>query len=111
MDIINSFVIQLPAFVAALVLFMAALGKTGRERGAGLFLLGSIGLLAVTILNPVIYTMIMPRVVNAMQMEASRIGHVYMLVGLVTNLLFAASVVLLALGTFMRAREKRGMEF
>ena len=100
MELAKSLAIQFPMIIASLVFVTAAILKVGKEKGATLVMCGAFGLCLLTFANPIIYSGIMPRVIESGGME--NVGRIYMAVGLLTGICWAASIVLVAVGTFLR---------
>lgn len=101
MEVIKAFAIQTPLILASLLLVIAALLKMGKEKGALPVFLGTIGLFLLTVANPIIYSVIMPRIVESTQPE--NLHTTYQVMGIVTNIAWAISIVLIAIGTISRS--------
>jgi len=100
MDIMKSMVIASPMIIASLVFAMAAAFKAGREKGSILVLFGTIGLFLMALTNPIIYTVIMPRVIE--NMEPDKIEPIYLVLGLILNICWAGAIILISVGIFLR---------
>ena len=93
--------IRIPEILACLFLVIALFMKFGKERGAGFLLSGGLGLLALQIAYPVLYQGILPQVIRDQDPEV--IDRIFMGVGFLLALIGAGAIVLLAIGTLMRA--------
>ncbi len=101
MEIIKSLAFQSPMIIASLVFVTAAILKAGKEKGAILILLGAIGLCLLTFAIPIIYSGIMPKVIENMQ--PLQISVIYSRLQMITNIFWAAAIVLISIGTFLRS--------
>jgi len=101
MEVIKAFAIQTPLILASLLLVIAALLKMGKERGALPVFLGTIGLLLLSVANPILYSVIMPGIIESTPSE--NIHTTYQIIGIVTNIAWAISIVLIAIGTISRS--------
>ena len=89
--------------IASLAFVVAAVLKVGKERGAMLIVLGAIGLSLLTIANPIIYSGIMPKLIENMQANNyEHIGHLYLVLNIVTSIFWTSAIVLISIGTFLR---------
>ena len=100
MDIIKSMIIAVPMIIASLVFAMAAAFKAGKEKGSILVLFGTIGFCIMAIANPIIYSVIMPKVIE--NMEPDKIGLIYTVVGLIFSTCWAGAIILISVGIFIR---------
>ncbi|MDP6542577.1 MAG: hypothetical protein QGH60_01215 [Phycisphaerae bacterium] len=100
MDIARQIAIQIPTLIASVVLLIAAIGKAGREKGAILLLSGAILLCLLAVAGPLLYAVIMPRVLDAI--GSDNVHDIYMTLGFVLNILWAAAIVLIAVGIMSR---------
>ena len=100
MEILSTVVGQIPVFLATLALVIAAFFKAGKEKGSILFLVGAAGLLLLSIASPLIYSVVMPTVIE--RLEPDDITTLYVAIGALSSILHAAMVGLLAAGTFAR---------
>lgn len=93
--------------VASLAFVTAAALMAGKETGSIPILSGAIIMCLLTLANPILYSGVMPRVIE--NAEREDIGRIYATLGLAINLCWAGSLILIAIGIFMRlpaAREK-----
>ena len=102
MEIITAIATNVPMFLACVLLAIAALLKLGKERGAVLILLGAIGLILLNFASPILYILIMPKVIEGMDLETEHISYLYSAIGFASNLLWAGAIALIAIGTFLR---------
>jgi len=100
MEIIKSMATQSPVIIASLVFVIAAALKAGKEKGAMLVLLGTIGLCLMAFANPIIYYGIMPKVIE--NVGTDNIGRIYLVLALITNVSWAGAIVLISIGIFLR---------
>jgi len=89
-----------PAMIAYIVLLIAATGKVGKEKGSTAFLIGTISLLALSIVSPLFYAFVLPEIIRTI--DVSDMESFYMIVGLVNSLLWAGAITVLAIGVFQR---------
>ena len=92
MEIEKQIVMQSPLMIASITLMIAAILKAGNEKGAILVMSGAIGLCLLTLVTPIAYSEILPKVIE--NMEIDNIADFYMAVGLVVNILWAAAIIL-----------------
>ncbi|MEF9476240.1 MAG: hypothetical protein L0958_06100 [Candidatus Mariimomonas ferrooxydans] len=102
MEIIKSLTFQIPIILACVLFFIAAILRMGKEKGATLVLLGAIGMLFMACATPVIYAGIMPKLIE--NMAKDNIGNIYFAIRLISNIFWASSIALIAIGTFIRPR-------
>ncbi|MCP4656687.1 MAG: hypothetical protein GY856_14840 [bacterium] len=102
MEIITSIATNVPMFLACVLLAIAAGLKLGKEKGSILILLGAIGLILLTCASPIVYVVIMPKVIEGMDLNAEHVSNVYSAIGLASNLFWAGAIALIAVGTFLR---------
>ena len=100
MEIIKSMAIASPIIIASLVFVMAAAFKAGKEKGSILVLFGTIGLCLMAFANPIIYTVIMPRVIE--NVEPDNFQRIYLVLGLILNTCWAGAIVLISIGILLR---------
>ncbi|MBN2161335.1 MAG: hypothetical protein JXR25_01615 [Pontiellaceae bacterium] len=100
MEILATFAIQIPMFLAILFLVAAAITKAGKERGAVLVIMGAVGLLLLAVISPVIYMTIIPKLIESGNVESVRAVHTT--VSVVINIFWAIAVSMIALGTLIR---------
>ena len=100
MDRIIALGIQSPPILAALFLTIVTITKLAKDRGGALCVLGSVALLVSSVLGPVVYILVMPKLID--ELDAESIGNVYNGVNLLMNLAWAGSLTLFALGQLMR---------
>jgi len=100
MDIMRQIAIQVPIILVSITLLIAAAMKGGREKGATMIVLGAIGMCAMSIATPVIYSVIMPRLIDALEFDD--MSNAYLVFGLAVNILWAVPILLIAIGTFQR---------
>ncbi|WP_442511277.1 hypothetical protein SH528x_002947 [Novipirellula sp. SH528] len=104
MDIIKSIAIQVPMMIASLAFVVAAVLKVGKERGAMLIVLGAVGLFLLTIANPIIYSGIIPKVIENMETnDHEHIPRIYLVVNIITSIFWTSAIVLISIGTFLRS--------
>ncbi len=102
MEIITSIATNVPMFFACILLAVAAALKLGKEKGSVLILLGAIVLILLTCASPILYSLIIPKVIEGMDLNSEHISFVYSVIGLVSNLFWAGGIALIAVGTFLR---------
>ena len=100
MEYLERFVAYVPPIVAALVLMIAVLIKTGKEKGSVMCTIGVIGLFLMSIGMPLFYQFVFPKIIAELSRED--ISRFYMLAHLTINIFWSAMIVLFAIGTFMR---------
>jgi len=100
MDIAKQLAIQIPVLAASITLLIAAILKAGREKGAILVLLGAVALCLLAVAVPVVYSVVMPRVIETVGVD--NIQNAYLALGLTFNILWATALVLIAIGTLLR---------
>ncbi|MGI9460419.1 MAG: hypothetical protein ACR2NF_10505 [Pirellulales bacterium] len=101
MQLLQSFAVQLPMIIACAVFLIAAIFKVGKEKGAGLVAVGAVGLCLLVISNPLFNYLFMSEMVSHMDPEA--ISYVFLIKSVVSNLLWAVAIALVATGTFLRS--------
>jgi len=93
-------VVHLPMTTASVVLVIAAIGKTGRERGAGLFMIGAVCLCVMSIVSPVFYELIIPKLLDSFDGPAR--DRLFLVAAWTSRVLWSGAVLCLAVGVFMR---------
>jgi hypothetical protein len=102
MDILSSlstYLGHLPAIIACIVLVIAAVLKTGKEKGSVWVLVGALGLTLTSILNPLFFSLIAPLLIEG---SAGSAQMFYTVAGLILGLFWAGSLILVAVGIFIR---------
>ena len=74
MDVIKNYLIQSPLILAAIALMAVAMLLSGKEKGAPLILAGALGLCVMTLLTPIIYSVIVPKLI--MDAAVENIGNI-----------------------------------
>ena len=93
--------IRIPTVIAAIVLVIAAILRTGREKGSLVVLLGAIAFCLAAIMTPIVYQIVIPRLIAGFEPENP--NRIFLLVGLIVNLSTAVGILLIAIGTFLRS--------
>lgn len=102
MEFLKALLVHLPSILATLILAIAALLKAGKERGSILLVLGAIGLFIQSLVNPILFIVILPKLISN---GAST--NLYGTVSAINTLLWAGSLLLIAIGTFIRKPASR----
>ena len=102
MEIIKLIAIQSPLIIASLIFVVAAMLKVGKEKGSRLILSGSIIWCIIILVNPIIYSVIMPMVTKNLA-NSGNIQNISLVIGLVTSILLAGAIILISIGTFARS--------
>lgn len=100
MNVLMGFLTQLPVILASIFFCIAAITRMGKETGAGVVLLGAIGMAALAIVSPVFHTVVVPRVMESG--NSDQLGSLMRASALFFGLGHALNVVLIAAGTLMR---------
>jgi hypothetical protein len=99
-DLVSSIIRQAPMILGCALLVTAAVLKLGKEKGAALILIGAIGLFLLSLLYPILYSIILPKVVGRLSHSAA--SDVISAVGLVSGILRSLAVILIGVGTLLR---------
>ena len=100
MQLIQSFVVQLPVMIACAALVVAAMRKTGKEKGAGFIAAGAVGIEVIVIMRPLISGLVMPRITEALPPDM--LFYAYSISSVIFSLGWAGAIALIATGTFLR---------
>ena len=101
MALLNTWIIHLPSIIATLILVIAALLKAGKEKGSIPIAFGAVGLLIQSITSPIFFQIILPRIAH------NGPGNIYIACSIITTLLWAGCLILIAIGTFIRKPASR----
>ncbi len=101
MEIMKSLAVQAPTILACILFGIAALLKVGKEKGAIAVLLGAIGSVVLSIANPLVYSVIMPRVVR--NMEGVNFQYAYLAAQSIMSIFWGGAITLVAIGILMRS--------
>ena len=100
MQLIQSFVVQLPVVIACAALIMAAMRKTGKEKGAGFIAAGAVGIAVIVIIRPLVSAFVMPGVTEGLSPDM--LFNAYLISNVIFSLGWAGAIALIATGTFLR---------
>ena len=100
MQLIQSFVVQLPVVIACAALIMAAMRKTGKEKGAGFIAAGAVGIGVIVIIRPLVSGFLMPRITEGLPPDM--LFYAYLISNVIFSLGWAGAIALIATGTFLR---------
>lgn len=100
MELLKRVAVHIPMTAACVVLMIAAIGKAGREAGASVFMLGAIGLCVLSIASPVFYELIVPKLLNSMDVPERE--KFFEIVAWTSRMLWSGAILSLAVGVFMR---------
>ena len=108
MTSLTTLIWQVPSALVAIFFVVTAITRMGKERGAGVFLLGAIGLCAMALINPVFNAFVVPGLMNSGSQEQLRAimtsSAIFFTFGQIL------SVGLLAVGTLMRGGSSQSVE-
>ena len=94
------FLASLPMVFAALILLLAAALKVGKEKGSIFLLLGGTGTLLMSIISPVYYTLIFPKLMENGPPDNPEVF--FAVQGMIVNTFWALPLVMIAVAVFMR---------
>ncbi|MAS97112.1 MAG: hypothetical protein CMO55_28305 [Verrucomicrobiales bacterium] len=100
MEILSGFLSQLPIILASIFFCVAAITKLGKEGGAGLVLLGAIGMCALSLVSPIFYTVVVPRLME--NGSTASVSGTMRAAAIFFGLGHALNVVFIAVGTLVR---------
>ena len=100
MELIRSFAVHIPMIMASVALLIAALLKVGREKGSTLVVSGAVGMCVMSFATPLVYSVIVPGLVE--NWDVDNLSNFYTFFGIAVNILWAVSIVLIAVGMFLR---------
>jgi len=100
MDNLEHLIPYIPATIAYAVLMIAAICKVWPGRGATAFLVGTIYMCVISVVMPIFYTFGVPMIMREMDMPDMR--YFWLILGVVTQMIWSVGIVLLAIGLFMR---------
>ena len=106
MQLVQSYLLQLPIVVACAVFVIAAMFKVGKEKGAGLIAGGAIGLVGLVIIDPLVNIMVMPAIIEGL--SPAQISFAFLIRSGISNVSWAAAIALVAMGTFSRSPAVEG---
>ncbi len=100
MGLTRMVIMEIPMIIASVILFVASVRKLGKGKGSGMIMAGAVGLMAMTIGSPVFYSFLVPQIMETLDVVSGE--DVYTIIGFSVNLLWAASIGLIAVGTLAR---------
>ena len=105
METIKTIGINSPIILASIALLLVAICRSGREKRSQLFLIGAIGLCLAALITPIIYSVVMPMVIE--KIDPDQISSIFMIIHFITNVLWALPLVAIAAGVYARSSESK----
>ena len=108
MNLVHNILPKVPVMLASVALLIAAALKLGKEKGAILVMLGAGGVCLITFASPMIFSVLVPRLAeSARGSGAASISQIYLVIRIFTSAVWTVSLVLIAVGTFVRSAKAR----